>query len=98
MINCIFHARCADEGNLTSLCWCLNSGPRGEETVGEQTSRSDEMVSSKAFVIKPKPPSRKAAQPPKPVTIERTSSYIIQSKKTVQEGGVSLVRHRVLLI
>ena len=39
-----------------------------------------EKETERAFVIQPKPTSRKAADPPKPVQIERSSSFLIRRR------------------
>lgn len=51
------------------------------ETSSSSSSSSDSNRSDRSLVIKPRPATRQAGEPPRPVQIERTSSFLIQKSE-----------------
>lgn len=60
--------------------------PTSTALFAQQRSTGLGQGQGRPLVIKPKPASRRAGEPPKPVEIERTSSFLI-SKRNQQEAG-----------
>ncbi len=55
-------------------------GSRGQESGAKESQ-------PRPLVIKPRPASRQAGEPPKPIEIERTSSFLIRKKDRYEKRG-----------
>lgn len=60
-----------------------SSNAGGAETSNSDSNRSNATIPESRLVIKPRPATRQAGEPPKPIEIERTSSFLI--RKSEQE-------------
>ena len=62
-----------------------------QEDVQEREQAQVSQGQARPLVIKPRPASRQAGEPPKPVEIERTSSFLIRKKDQQERRGGSAV-------